>query len=246
MNLNHVGAVAHRIVRQMLRDRRTLVFIVAVPMVVMELVGLAFPGDSRILDRMAPALMATFALFFVFLLTGISFLRERSQGTLERVMASPVSRLDLVVGYLGGFILFAAVQSLIILLFTVFVLGIRYQGALWQIFVFQLVVTVVALNLGLFVSAFARNEFQVVQFIPLVLVPQVLLSGVLLPTDQMPAYLKALSKVLPLTFAVDGLNGIMLQGKTLVDVGWDLLILAGFACVTIVLGAISIRRSAAT
>ncbi|MDO8472216.1 MAG: ABC transporter permease, partial [Dehalococcoidia bacterium] len=139
-----------------------------------------------------------------------------------------------------------AVQSLIILLFTVFVLGIRYQGALWQIFVFQLVVTVVALNLGIFVSAFARIEFQVVQFIPLVLVPQVLLSGVLLPTDQMPAYLKALSKVLPLTFAVDGLNGIMLQGKTLVDVGWDLLILAGFACVTIVLGAISIRRSAAT
>ncbi|MDO8491235.1 MAG: ABC transporter permease, partial [Dehalococcoidia bacterium] len=226
MNLNHVGAVAQRIVRQMLRDRRTLVFIVAVPMVVMELVGLSFPGDSRVLDRMAPALMATFAMFFVFLLTGISFLRERSQGTLERVMVSPVSRLDLVVGYLGGFILFAAVQSLIILLFTVFVLGIQYQGALWQIFVFQLVVTVVALNLGLFVSAFARNEFQVVQFIPLVLVPQILLSGVLLPTDQMPAYLKALSKVLPLTFAVDGLNGIMLQGKTLVDVGWDLLILA--------------------
>ncbi len=245
MNLSHVLAVSQRIVRQMLRDRRTLAFMVIVPMVVMELVALSFPEDSRVLNGIAPALMATFALFFVFLLTGISFLRERSQGTLERVMASPVSRLDLVVGYLGGFILFAAVQSLIVLLFTIFVLGIQYKGSLWQIFVFQLVVTVVALNLGLFVSAFARNEFQVIQFIPLVLVPQVLLSGVLLPTAQMPAYLRAISKVLPLTYSVDGLNGIMLEGKSLLDVGWDLLALAGFAVVTIVLGAISIRRSAA-
>ena len=245
MNLSYVLAVSQRIVRQMLRDRRTLAFLVIVPMVVMELVGLSFPEDTRVLNRLAPALMATFALFFVFLLTGISFLRERSQGTLERVMASPVSRLDLVGGYLGGFILFAAVQSLIILLFTIFVLGIQYKGSLWQIFVFQMVVTVVALNLGLFVSAFARNEFQVIQFIPLVLVPQVLLSGVLLPTAQMPAYLRAISKVLPLTYSVDGLNGIMLEGKSLLDVGWDLLALAGFAVVTIVLGAISIRRSAA-
>ena len=245
MNLSYVLAVSQRILRQMLRDRRTLAFLVIVPMVVMELVGLSFPQDSRVLNNIAPALMATFALFFVFLLTGISFLRERSQGTLERVMASPVSRLDLVVGYLGGFILFAAVQSLIILLFTIFVLGIQYKGSLWQIFVFQMVVTVVALNLGLFVSAFARNEFQVIQFIPLVLVPQVLLSGVLLPTAQMPAYLRAISKVLPLTYSVDGLNGIMLEGKSLLDVGWDLLALAGFAVVTIVLGAISIRRSAA-
>lgn len=219
---------------------------VVVPMVVMELLGLSFPDEIGILDRLAPALIATFALFFVFLLTGISFLRERSQGTLERVMASPVSRLDMVVGYLGGFILFAAAQSLIILLFTIFVLDIQYRGSLWQIFVFQLAITVVALNLGLFVSAFARNEFQVIQFIPLVIIPQVLLSGVLLPTDQMPAYLRGLSKVLPLTFAVDGLNGIMLQGKTLLDVGWDLLILVGFAAVSILLGAMTIRRSAAT
>lgn len=246
MSFDCVAAIAQRIVRQMLRDRRTLAFMVVVPIVVMELVGLSFPDDPRILNGIAPALIATFALFFVFLLTGISFLRERAQGTLERVMASPVSRLELVLGYLGGFILFAALQSLIVLLFTIFVLDVQYRGSLWQIFVFQLVVTVVALNLGLFVSAFARNEFQVIQFIPLVLVPQVLLSGVLLPTEHMPFYLKALAKVMPLTYAVDGLNGIMLQGQTLVDVRWDLLALVGFAAITIVLGALSIRRSAAT
>ncbi|MFC1926186.1 ABC transporter permease [Chloroflexota bacterium] len=244
--IQNVSAIAYRIGRQMIRDRRTMVMMVVVPMVIMELVGLSFPGNTGVLDRAAPALIATFALFFVFILTGVSFLRERSQGTLERIMASPVSRLELVLGYIGGFILFAAAQSLIVLLFTIFVLDIQYQGSLWQIFVFQMVVTVVALNLGLFVSTFARNEFQVIQFIPLVILPQALLCGVIWPASQMPGYLQGLAKALPLTFAVDGMNGIMLQGKTLIDVGWDLLILAGFAAVTVLLGALAIRRSAST
>jgi len=228
VTLNRSLAIAARIIRQFLRDRRTMGMIVFVPLLVMTLVGLSFPEDG-ILDYVAPALMAAMALFFVFILTGVSFLRERSQGTLERLMAAPVSRAEIMVGYLLGFILFAAVQALIILLYTIFVLKVHYAGSLWQIFVFQLIITVVALNLGLFVSTYARNELQVIQFIPLVLVPQFFLSGLLWPVEQMNRFLQHLSKVMPLTYSVDGLRKIMLEGKTLGDVWVDLAVLAVFA-----------------
>ena len=234
-------AIARRIVRQFSRDRRTMAMIIMVPLVVMTLVGLSFPEES-ILDYVAPALLATLALFFVFILTGVSFLRERAQGTMERLMASPVSRVEIMVGYLLGFLLFAAAQAIIILLFTIFVLDVHYRGALWQIFVFQLVITVGALNLGMFVSTYARNEFQVVQFIPLILAPQVFLCGLLWPVEQMPNYLQYISRVLPLTYAVDGLRGIMLSGDTLVDVWVDLVVLVGFAVAMTFLGAASLRR----
>jgi len=241
VTLNRSLAIAARIIRQFLRDRRTMGMIVFVPLLVMTLVGLSFPEDG-ILDYVAPALMAAMALFFVFILTGVSFLRERSQGTLERLMAAPVSRAEIMVGYLLGFILFAAVQALIILLYTIFVLKVHYAGSLWQIFVFQLIITVVALNLGLVVSTYARNELQVIQFIPLVLVPQFFLSGLLWPVEQMNRFLQYLSKVMPLTYSVDGLRKIMLEGKSLGDVWVDLAVLAAFAVSMTMLGALALRR----
>ena len=235
--------IAARIIQQLIRDRRTIAMIVVVPVVVMTLIGLSFP-KSNVLDYIAPALLATLALFFSFLLTGISFLRERSQGTMERLMASPVSRLDIVVGYLFGFFIFALTQTLIILLFTIYVLDIHYSGDLWQIFVFQIVIITGAVNLGIFISTFARNEFQMVQFIPLIIIPQIFLSGVLWPVEQMPDYLQWLSAVLPLPYAVDGLRDIMLAGKSLVDVGFELLILVGFAVIISIVAAITLRRGA--
>jgi ABC-2 type transport system permease protein len=233
--------IAGRVVRQLTRDRRTMALIFLVPLVVMTLIGLSFP-QAGVLDYIAPALLATLALFFGFLLTGISFLRERSQGTLERLMASPLSRLDIVVGYLCGFFIFALAQTLIILLFTIYVLGVNYHGDLWQIFVFQVVVIIGAVNLGIFISTFARNEFQMVQFIPLIILPQVFLCGVLWPVEQMPNYLQWLSTVLPLTYAVDGLRNIMLNGQNLIDVGFELGILVGFTILISTLAAVTLRR----
>jgi ABC-2 type transport system permease protein len=212
-----------------------------VPLVVMTLIGLSFP-ETNVLDYIAPALLATLALFFGFLLTGISFLRERSQGTMERLMASPVSRMDVVIGYLFGFFAFALAQTLIILLFTIYVLGVSYHGDLWQIFIFQIFVITVAVNLGIFTSTFARNEFQMVQFIPLIIFPQVFLCGVLWPVEQMPNYLQWLSAILPLTYAVNGLRDIMLMGKNLIDVGFDLAVLAAFAVLVSILAAATVRR----
>ena len=233
--------IAARVIRQLIRDRRTMALILIVPLVVMTLIGLSFP-ESNVLDYIAPALLATLALFFGFLLTGISFLRERSQGTMERLMASPISRLDIVIGYLFGFFIFALVQTLIILLFTIYVLNVTYHGDLWQIFVFQIVVIAGAVNLGIFISTFARNEFQMVQFIPLIIFPQVFLCGVIWPIEQMPDYLQWLSKILPLTYAVDGLRDIMLSGENLIDVGFELAMLVGFAIVISIAAAITLRR----
>lgn len=241
---SQASIIAGRVIRQLIRDRRTIVLIVVVPLVVMTLIGLSFP-EGNVLNYIAPALLATLALFFSFLLTGISFLRERSQGTMERLMASPVSRLDIVVGYLFGFFIFALTQTLIILLFTIYVLGVDYYGDLWQIFVFQVVVITVAVNLGIFISTFARNEFQMVQFIPLIILPQVFLCGVIWPMEQMPDYLQWLSAILPLTYAVDGLRNIMLAGKSLLDVGFELSVLIGFALIISILAAITLRRGTA-
>ncbi len=236
--------IAGRVILQVIRDRRTMAMLLIVPVVVMTLIGLSFP-ESNVLDYIAPALLATLALFFSFLLTGISFLRERSQGTMERLMASPVSRLDIVVGYLFGFYIFALTQTLIILLFTIYVLDVHYFGDLWQIFVFQIVVIAGAVNLGIFISTFARNEFQMVQFIPLILFPQIFLCGVIWPVEQMPDYLQWLSAILPLKYAVDGLRDIMLAGKSLIDVWVELAVLIGFAAVMSVLAAVTLRRGAA-
>lgn len=243
MNSNAL-TISGRLMRQLIRDRRTLGLIIVVPVVIMSLIGLSFPYEG-ILDKIAPALLATMALFFSFLLTGISFLRERSQGTMERLMASPVSRLDIVIGYLCGFFLFALTQTLIIVLFTIYAFGIDFQGDLWQILVFQVFVITGSVTLGIFISTFARNEFQMVQFIPLIIIPQIFLSGVLWPVSQMPDYLQWLSAVMPLRYAIDGLNDIMLQGKGLLDLGFELAVLTGFAVVTSILAAVTLRRGAA-
>jgi len=238
---SHAFTIAGRLIRQLVRDRRTMSLILIVPLLVMSLIGMSYPEEG-ILDIIAAALQATLALFFSFLLTGISFLRERSQGTMERLMASPVSRLDIVIGYLLGFFLFALTQTLIVVLFTIYVFDINFQGDLWQILVFQVFVITGAVTLGIFTSTFARNEFQMVHFIPLIIFPQIFLCGVIWPVEQMPEYLQWLSKFMPLTYAVDGLREIMLNGKSLLDVSFDLVVLVAFIIVTSILAATTLRR----
>jgi ABC-2 type transport system permease protein len=237
--------IAGRVMRQLVRDRRTMVLLVVVPLVIASLIGVSVP-DKSILDYTAPAMLAFLILFFGFILTGISFLRERSQGTLERLMASPVSRLDVVGGYLLGFLLFALVQTLIIFFYMVYVLNINYYGELWQILVFQVIIGIGAVCMGTFFSVLAKNEFQMVQFIPMIIVPQLFLCGVLWPVDQMPNYLQWLANCLPLTYGVDGMRTLMLQGQGLLDIGKDVGVLAAYAVGLLVLAAFTLRRGAST
>ena len=241
---SNVLTIAKRIILQILHDRRTLALLVFVPLVIASLVGVSIPEKSM-LDYTAPAMLAMLILFFGFLLTGINSLRERSQGTLERLMASPVSRLDIVGGYLLGFILFALLQTMIVFFYMVYVLDVNYRGDLWQILLFQVLIGISAVCLGTFFSVFAKNEFQIMQFIPLVIVPQMFLCGVLWPVSQMPDYLQWIAKFLPLTYGVDGIRALMLNGKNLLDIGKEVGVLAAFAVGLLILAALSFRRSAA-
>jgi ABC-2 type transport system permease protein len=238
---SNILTIARRSIIQLARDRRTVILIIVVPLVIASLIGVSLPSKT-LLNQTLPAMLAMLILFFGFLLSGISFLRERSQGTRERLMASPVSRLDIVAGYLLGFLLFAMLQTLILFFYAVYVLDVDFNGSLWQILVFQLLIGILAVCLGIFISAFAKNEFQMIQFIPLIIVPQVFVCGLLFPVNQQPEYLQWLAKFLPLTYGVDGIRGLMLDGKNLLDIGKEAGVLVAYSAALMVLAGISLRR----
>jgi ABC-2 type transport system permease protein len=194
------------------------------------------------LDYVAPVLIAFFVFFFVFLLTCVFFLRERSLGTMERLLATPINRLEIVLGYMIGLGFFALAQSAVVLLFTVFALDIDYAGSLLVVFLVEVILTMVAANMGILASTFASNEFQVVQFIPLVITPQALLGDVVWPVEEMPNWLQPLARVMPLTYANQALREVMIKGQGLGTILGELLILSAFAVLMIALGALAVRR----
>ncbi|HLZ95059.1 MAG TPA: ABC transporter permease [Candidatus Dormibacteraeota bacterium] len=196
------------------------------------------------LDYFGAAAIGLIVFFLVFVITIVSFLNERSQGTLERLMASPLRRGEIVLGYMVGFTLLALVQSIEVLVFCLAVLKVHNQGSVLLIFGIEALMAIVAVNLGIFLSMFARTEFQAVQFIPLVIVPQFLLSGILFPVSSEPRALQVLSDVLPLTYAVSALRDVMLKGA---DLTWpsldlDVGVVAGVIVLLIVAGSATLRR----
>jgi ABC-2 type transport system permease protein len=199
------------------------------------------------LDYLAPVLIAVFGYFFKLLLATVSFQRERATGTLERLLATPLRRGELVLGYLAGFGVFALIQSVVIIAFTLFVLKVQYRGNIATIFLIEAVLVIGAVSLGLFISAFARNELQAVQFMPLVLVPQLFLSGLLVPVSDLSDVLRAISTVLPLTYANEALRAVMVKGYSLTDplILKDLAVIAAFTLAAVVAAIASIRREVA-
>ncbi|WP_376793719.1 ABC transporter permease [Thermogemmatispora sp.] len=201
--------------------------------------------DYTFTDALAPVFIGVFSFFFVFLLTSVSFLRERTQGTIERVMASPLRRTELVLGYVCGFTLFALVQAAVVLLFVIFVLGVHYRGNLGLVFLIAILLTVSSVNLGIFLSTFAQNELQIIQFIPLVFGLQILLSGVFWPVAQLPQWLQPVSYLLPLTYANEALRDVMLKGSGFAEIAPQLAALLIFMLLMIALSALTVRRQVA-
>lgn len=201
-------------------------------------------ADFTSTDLMAPSFVAFFVFFFVFLLTSVSFLRERTQGTMVRLFASPMRPAEMVLGYTVGFTIFALAQSAIVLLFVVYILKVHYLGNVAIVFLVEVILTISAVNLGIFLSTFAKNELQVVQFIPLVIVPQVLLSGMLFALEDMDPILRGLAYAMPLTYANQAMKDVMVKGFGLLSVWPSLAVLAGFCLFFIVLGSFSARRGA--
>lgn len=194
-------------------------------------------------DFLAPSVIAFMAFFFVFLLTAVSFLRERAQGTMERILASPLRPFEIIAGYLLGFLLFALLQTGVVMVFALFILKIHYAGSLAAILAVELILIVGASNMGIFFSSFAKNEFQVAQFIPLVIVPQVFLSGLLWSIETMPRALQYLAYALPLTYANLALNKVMIKGLPLISTWPELLALVIFAGLMVAASTATMRRS---
>ena len=194
-------------------------------------------------DFLAPMAMAFIAFFFVFILTGVSFLRERTQGTMERLMASPMTRLEIICGYLLGFLFFALAQTGVIIFFILYVIKIHYLGHLANILIVEFILVIGAANMGILFSSFAKNEFQVAQFVPLVILPQVFLSGVLWSIESMPKILQYLAYALPLTYANLALRSLMIKGFTLSQVIPELLVLFAFALLMVMGSIASMRRT---
>ena len=207
----------------------------------------------------APAIVGFFAYFFVYILTGVSFLRERTGGTLERLLATPVTRGEVVIGYTLGFGLFATIQVAVLMLWALgslnvpafgplpsfsIGLGVAVNGSPLLAFLVVLLLAVGAVSLGIFLSTFARTELQIIQFIPIVLAPQFLLSGVLFPVSSLPAILQPVVAIMPLNYAVDGLRQVFIRGA---DLGvpalqLDLVVLAVVAAFFATIAALTIRR----
>lgn len=198
-------------------------------------------SDMSTIDYIGPLLIGLFIFFFVFLISGVSFLRERTTGTLERLLATPIKRYEIVFGYLIGFGIFTIVQSAIISAFSIGILKIYNGGSIGLILLISTVIALCALSFGMFVSSYAHNELQVMQFIPIVIVPQVFFCG-LFSIRNMAEPLQILSKCMPLTYASNALRGVMTCGYNLQQISTDLLVLIGFTVVFAVLNIIILKK----
>ncbi len=197
--------------------------------------------DFEFFDNIAAGIMGFIIFFLVFLLSGISFLRERISGTLERVLASSVRRWEIVLGYLLGFGLFVVLQTVIIQSFLLYVLRIHFTGSFWSILLVNLLAASTSLALGTLLSAFARNEFQLFQFIPIIIIPQVLFSG-LFDLREAPAWVHWLSQAFPLTYTASALKDLMIRGKGLGDVWVNLAVMGGFTVLFMLLNILVLRK----
>ncbi len=197
------------------------------------------------LDYVAPVYIAFLGMFFVFLLACVAFLRERSQGTMERLAATPATRTEIVLGYMAGLGLFALVQVAVILFYTVWALEIHYLGSLGLLFLVIALMAVAGVTMGILASAFARTEFQVIQFIPLVIFPQALLGGLFWPVTDLPAYLQPFAYLMPLYYANTAMRDVMLKGWGLAEIWPNLAVLAGFIAALIALSALMMKREVA-
>ncbi|GGV11481.1 transport permease protein [Actinomadura cremea] len=237
-------ATTARILAQLRHDRRTLALLVLVPSVLMILLRYVFDRPETF-DRVGPMLLGLFPFTIMFIVTSVATLRERTSGTLERLMTMPVGKLDLLLGYALAFGLVALVQVGVVLAISLTWLGLDLTGSLGSLVLVAVLDALLGMALGLFASAFARTEFQAVQFMPAFVLPQALLCGLIMPREQMASWLEAVSAVLPLTYAVEGMQEIAGERGFTGTLAVDVAVIAAFTLVALLLGAVTLRRRTA-
>jgi ABC-2 type transport system permease protein len=235
------GATALRVFAQLRRDPRTVALLMLVPVVLITLLKYMFVDRPEVFDRLGAPLLGLFPFIAMFLVTSITMLRERTSGTLERLMAMPLAKLDLLLGYGVAFATVAAAQATLVSVVAFGLLDLHASGPRWLVVILAVSNAILGMALGLFLSAFARTEFQAVQFMPAVVLPQILLCGLIVPRDEMARLLEIVSAILPLTYAYDALQRVsddLLDARLALDVA---IVLAA-TLLALALGAVTLRR----
>jgi len=241
MNPRLTLATARRVLLQLRADHRTLALMIAVPCVLLGLLAWIFNG-TPVFDSVGAPFLGVFPFVVMFVITSVATLRERSSGTLERLLSTPLGKGDFLGGYALAFGALAVVQALVATGFAIWVCGLDVAGPRSLLVVVAVIDAVLGTATGLFVSAFARTEFQAVQFMPAFVLPQFLLCGLLLPRDALPRALELVSDVLPLSYAVDAMRTLTTQVDAAGDVGRDVAIVAFFVVAAIAAGSLTLRR----
>jgi ABC-2 type transport system permease protein len=236
------AAVAKRVLRQLHHDRRTLGLLFVMPPLLITLLKYVFQGEPQVFDSLAPRLLGIFPMILMFLVTSIATLRERASGTLDRLMTMPISKLDFILGYALAFALIAFVQAVIASVVLLGLLNVTVMGGTLPTLVGAVAAALLGTALGLFASAFARSEFQAVQFMPAFLFPQLLTCGLFIAREQMAKPLQWFADVMPLTYSVDFMKQITTQTAWTASHTSDLAVVIGFAAVALAMGSITIRR----
>lgn len=244
MNIAATAATAIRVLRQLRHDQRTLGLLMVVPCVLMGLLAWVFKGTPTF-DRIGAPLLGTFPFVVMFLVTSVATLRERTSGTLERLLTMPIGKLDILVGYALAFGLLAAAQAVLVSTLSLLAFGLDVSGPVWLLLVVAVLDALLGMALGLLVSAFAVTEFQAVQFMPAIVLPQFLLCGLLVPRDKMTPVLHATSNLLPLSYAIDAMRAVTTSSSVNAQTWMDLAIIAGCIGLALGLGAATLRRRTA-
>lgn len=245
MNASRTLATATRVLRQLRHDPRTVVLLLVVPCVLIALLRYVFDADPGVFDSTGASLLGIFPLITMFLVTSIATLRERTSGTLERLLAMPLGKGDLIGGYALAFGLLSVLQSALATALSVWLLGLDVTGSPWLLLLVALLDALLGTALGLFVSAFAATEFQAVQFMPAVILPQLLLCGLFAPRGTMQPVLSAVSDVLPMSYAVDAMDQVVHHAALTAGFVRDIAVVSGCALLVLALGAATLRRRTA-
>ncbi len=239
--MKRTWATARRVLQQLSHDRRSIALIVLVPSLLMVLFKYIYDGQPGVFDRVGPQMLGLFPFIVMFLVTSVTMVRERTSGTLERLLTTPVRRGELIGGYAIAFGIAALVQAVVSAAVAIWLLDLTVATP-WAIVLFAVVDAVLGTALGLLMSAFARTEFQAVQFMPLVVFPQILLSGLLAPRDSLPDVLRWISDVLPLSYATDAFTELATSDVWSATLGRNLGILVGCCVIAIALASMTLRR----
>jgi ABC-2 type transport system permease protein len=245
MSTRSTTATTLRVLSQLWRDPRTLALVFLVPCVLLTLLKYLFDGQPQTFDRIGVPLVGLLPLLQLFIVTSVTMLRERTSGTLERLMASPLAKLELLAGYGAAFALLAAAQASVVGAFALTVLGLDTAAHPLAVIALAVVNALLGMSLGLLASAFARTEFQAVQFMPAFILPQLLLCGLFVPRERMADALEALAEVLPATYAFDALDRLAGDGTLGTRGTVDVTVVLGLSIIALLLAAATLRRTAA-